>query len=133
MGKFSRINCTNQDEVPSDFGFCCRLSSHKEDPGQCTRRRHPQEDGIMTLAGANVFFQLSPTRVHPILDYVEIVKVFTMVGSGAMWMAQLQILAVTQHNLEVEGSGHLKPVTLLRSGQACAHIKSAMTPIIVAI
>ena len=53
-----------------------------------------------------------------------------MVGSGAMWMAQLQILAVTPDNLEVEGSGRLKPVTLLRLGQACAHIKSAMTPLL---
>ena len=64
---------------------------------------------------------------------VSSLTVFTMVDSGAMWMAQLQILAVTPHNLEVEGSGRLKPVPLLKSGQACAHIrrlrhiKSAMT------
>ena len=39
-------------------------------------RRHPQEDGIMTPASANVFFQLSPTHVleNLLLDYVEIVK-----------------------------------------------------------
>ena len=39
-------------------------------------RRHPQEDGIMTPASANVFFQLSPTHVleNLLLDYVEIVQ-----------------------------------------------------------
>ena len=40
------------------------------------RVRHPQEEGIMTPASANVFFQLSPTHVleNLLLDYVEIVK-----------------------------------------------------------
>ena len=51
-----------------DFQLEAEISVHKH------KRRHPQEDGIMTLAGANVFFQLSPTHVHPLLDYVEIVK-----------------------------------------------------------
>ena len=54
----------------------------------------------------------------------------SMLESGAMWMAKLQILAVTPHNLEVEGSGRLKPVPLLRSGQAGAPINSAMPPLL---
>ena len=57
-------------------------------------------------------------------EIVSSLTVITKVGSGAMWMAKLQILAKTPHNLEVEGSGRLKPVPLLRKGQARAPISA---------
>ena len=58
-------------------------------------------------------------------EIVSSLTVNTKVGSGAMWMAKLQILAKTPWKvLEVEGSGRLKPVPLLTKGQARAPISA---------
>ena len=50
----------------------------------------------------------------------------TGVGSGAMWMAKLEITAATPNNLVVESSGHLKPALPLMLGQASALTNSAV-------
>jgi len=75
---------------------------------------HPQEEGTMTLASVNAFFQPKPIDV--VLKDVAIARVGTKVGNGVMWTAALPMPAVTPGNLTVENSGLGKHALLQQLG-----------------